>query len=84
MHPLEGEAMALTEPHQPDEQSAAISAALDALLGPAPDADDLVVEQSPNPRRPPSTPASKNNRPGSIRGADRSEQRQAECFLHLP
>ena len=53
LHPLKGEAMASTEPHQPDEQSAAISAALYDLLGPPLGADDLVEEQSPNPRRPP-------------------------------
>lgn len=43
--------MASTEPYQPDEQAAAITAALDALLGTPP--EELVEEQPPNPPRPP-------------------------------
>ncbi|CAN5121928.1 hypothetical protein BH24ACT1_BH24ACT1_06270 [soil metagenome] len=45
--------MASTEPYQPDKESAAISAALDELIGAPPDDDELVEEQPPNPPRPP-------------------------------
>lgn len=43
--------MSSTEPHQPDAVSAAISAALDELIGPAP--DEVVQEQAQKPARPP-------------------------------
>lgn len=43
--------MSSTEPYQPDEVSASISAALDALIGPVP--DELVEEQALKPPRPP-------------------------------
>ena len=43
--------MSSTEPYRSDEVSAAISAALDELIGPAP--DELVEEQAPHPPRPP-------------------------------
>ena len=43
--------MSSTEPYQPDEMSAAISAALDDLIGPVP--DEFAEEQPPGPSRPP-------------------------------
>ncbi len=43
--------MSSTEPYEPDAASAAISAALDDLMGPAP--DELVEEQALKPARPP-------------------------------
>ncbi len=39
------------EPYEPDDVSAAISAALDDLIGPVP--DELVEEQTQKPARPP-------------------------------
>ncbi len=39
------------EPYEPDDVSAAINAALDDLIGPAP--DELVAEQAQKPARPP-------------------------------
>lgn len=43
--------MSSTERYEPDEVSAAISAALDDLIGPAP--EELVEEQAQKPSRPP-------------------------------
>lgn len=43
--------MSSTERYEPDEVSAAISAALDDLIGPTP--DELVAEQAQKPPRPP-------------------------------
>lgn len=43
--------MSSTEPYEPDAASAAISAALDDLIGPAP--DESVEEQALKPSRPP-------------------------------
>ena len=43
--------MSSTEPYQPDEESAALSAALDELIGPVP--DELIEERAPDRSRPP-------------------------------